>query len=225
MTVRQPSNTWATVAAAAGLVVFVGIGVAVPRAAAGGWLVGLVCVVGVPLGSLALLIIHGLTGGRWGIGMRPVLLPAAAAIPVVAIFFVPLLVVPGLIFPWARPFAGVSQSVADIYLNAPSFAARTAVALAGWCGLALMLPRLRSGAGRVLSACGMIFYALSISVVAVDWILSTEPTFVSTSFGASLAIAEIAAALAFAALFAPFAHRAGRGRAISPVCCSRQSSA
>lgn len=204
MTVRHIARPWLSLAVGAvGLAGLVATAVVSPAAAVAGWLIGFVWVLAIPLGCLVLMMIHALTGGRWGEGMRPVLTPAAAVLPVVAIFFLPLLLGLDTIFPWARGAAGVAPGVADFYLAAPWFVARAALALAGWCILALALPRLRGQTGQLIAALGLVFYALTITIVATDWILSIEPPFISTSFGASLAIAEIAAALAFAALFAP----------------------
>ena len=46
-------------------------------AAAHGWLCAFVLVAMVPIGSLALLLVHGVTGGHWGRDLAPVLIPAA----------------------------------------------------------------------------------------------------------------------------------------------------
>jgi hypothetical protein len=55
----------------------------------------------------------------------------------------------------------------------------------------------------VLAALGLIFNALAVSSVSIDWYLSLEVPFNSSSFGATIAIASLAAALAWAALIAP----------------------
>ena len=60
-----------------------------------------------------------------------------------------------------------------------------------------------AGAGTLFAALGLIFYAVVTSFVWIDWILSAEPPFISTSFGASVAVSQILAALAFAAFAAP----------------------
>jgi hypothetical protein len=77
------------------------------------------------------------------------------------------------------------------------------IALAGWSALAIILPRLRGMAGQLCAACGLVFHAVAITLVSFDWILSIEPPFISTSFGLSVAITQIVAALAFAALLLP----------------------
>jgi len=176
--------------------------IATPLAAAG-WLIGIYYVGAIPLGSLALLMIHRLTGGGWGEAIRPLIVPAAACLPLLALLFIPILIAQPVLYPW---FAGASQvkpGVAHLYLNGWLFTARALVAFVGWSALALILPRTSGRAGQLLAAFGLVFYAVSISLVSVDWVLSAEPVFISTSFGASIAFMQLLAALAFAALLAP----------------------
>lgn len=173
-----------------------------PKAAAGGWLVAFLFWSGIPLGGLLLLMIHVLTGGRWGYRFAPEFITAAAALPLVALLSVPILAaLPGF-YPWVFGHGGVHADVHRLYLNAPFFIGRTALAFAGWSALAFVLPRLTDTAATVLAGLGLIFYGVSISVVGYDWVLSLAPNFVSSSFGATLAFAQLASALAFAAIVA-----------------------
>jgi hypothetical protein len=179
-----------------------GVAVALPRLAAAGWLIGFVFVGAVPFGSLGLMLIHRLTGGQWGEALRPVLEPAALCIPALAILFVPVLIALPVLFPWAGG-AEVKPDVAAFYLNNWAFIARSVIALVGWSVLALALPRTGGGAGTLLAAVGLVFHSVATNLIAIDWILSTEPVFISTSFGASVVIVQLLAALAFAAFAAP----------------------
>ena len=170
-----------------------------PRLAAAGWLIAFVYVSAFPLGSLALLMIHRLTGGRWGDNLAPILLPAAMTTPLLVILFLLLLPALALIYPWQH----APHDVAAIYLNAPSFVVRSLFALSGLSVFAMLLPRLRGGGGLLLAGLGLLFYAFMISLVPRDWFLSTEPPFVSTSFGASVAISNMLATLALVAILLP----------------------
>jgi hypothetical protein len=159
--------------------------------------------ISVPLGSLGLLLIHRLTGGQWGEALRPVLQPAALCIPLLAILFMPVLIAMPVLYPWTGGAPDIKPDVTAFYLNDGAFIARSVVALIGWSALALALPRTVGKTGTLLAAGGLIFYALAMSLIAVDWILSAEPAFVSTSFGTSAIIVQLLAALAFAALTSP----------------------
>ncbi len=193
------------VALAAGVALIV-IGIGWPHYAAGGWLIAFVYASAIPLGSLEMLLIYRLTGGVWGDVLRPHFEPAAACIPLLAVLFVPALIALPTLFPWVNHAAAIKElkpGVADYYLNTGSFLGRTVFAFAFWSALALALPRIGGRAGTLLAGVGLLVYAAVVSLVSIDWILSPEPAFVSTSFGASVCIMQILAALAFAALIAP----------------------
>jgi hypothetical protein len=179
------------------------IGILWPRSAAAGWLIAFVYVCAIPLGSLALLCVHRLTGGLWGDALRPPLETAAAGTVPLAMAFIPVLIALPVLFPWVAGEVVVTPDVSAFYLNAPLFIVRAVVAFAGWSALALLLPTVRGRRGTMFAALGLIFFALVTSFVWIDWILSAEPTSISTSFGASVAVSQILAALAFVALAGP----------------------
>jgi hypothetical protein len=189
--------------AAAGLIV---IALFEPRAAAAGWLIGMAFWSQISIGSLVLLLIHCLTGGRWAEMIAPVLLPAAAAIPVLVVIAIPLFVAIPALYPWSGHAPQIKPDVQAEYLNPPLFIIRSLIALAGWSVLALMVPRMVGPRGQLIAALGMVFHALAVSFVAIDWYLSLEAPFTSSSFGASIAVTHLIAAMAFAVLVAPDAE-------------------
>jgi hypothetical protein len=174
-----------------------------PKAAAAGWLTGFVFWCGPPLGSLAWKMIHRTTGGHWGIALDGVFTPASAMIPILALLLIPTLFALPVLYPWVHGGGNIIPSVARVYLNVPAFVARSVVAFAGWSVLAVVLPRTSGPPGTLLAAVGLVFYGVLISLVSVDWILSLEHPFVSESFGASVAVTQLIAALAWAAVLAP----------------------
>jgi hypothetical protein len=175
---------------------------AAPKAAAGGWLTAFLFWSGVPLGGLLALMIHALTGGRWGVRFAPEFITTAAAIPLMALLSVPMLAaLPGF-YPWVFGHGGVHADVHRWYLNAPFFIGRTALAFAGWSALAFLLPRLAGAPAAIVAGLGLIFFGVMISIVGYDWVLSLDPHFTSSSFGATLAFAQLASALAFTAVVA-----------------------
>ena len=187
-------------AAAAGLVFWATLE---PQQAAAGWLVGFLFWSQIPVGSLVLSMIHTLTGGRWGSIVRPVLAPATASLPWLLIAIVPVFVAIPALYPWVHPIAAVKPDVATHYLNAPFFIGRSVVALAIWSLLAVLIRRPPDRYALLTAGVGMVLYGLTVSSVAIDWFLSLEPPFVSSSFGASVAIMQLVTAMAFAALLAP----------------------
>ena len=174
-----------------------------PKIAAAGWLVGFAFWGQILIGSLTLVMIHRLTSGRWGELIAPVSETATAAVPVLIVLAVPLFIAIPALYPWLRHPAGIKSDVLSVYLNVPAFIARPVIALAGWSTLARLLPRTRGVRGQFVAALGLVFHGLIVCSVAIDWYLSLEAPFVSSSFGASVAISSLVAALAFAALIAP----------------------
>jgi hypothetical protein len=163
-----------------------------------GWLVAFAIWSLVPVGSMTLLLIHRLTGGEWGRAAAPILRPAAAMIPLVALAFVPILSELADIYPWAADPSAIPADVARWYLSQPSFAIRAVIALAGWSVLGVVFA---AGLGsRLLAGLGLAFFGLTISLVAVDWYLSLEPHYVSSAFAATIAIQQLLAALAITAV-------------------------
>jgi hypothetical protein len=174
-----------------------------PRTAAAGWLVGFVFWAQILTGSLTLIMLHRLTGGRWGTLIAPVVEPAAAALPLLIVLAVPLFFAIPVLYQWPHHPAEIKPDVLSYYLNKPSFIARSLLALAGWSALAWLLPRIGGRHGLLLAALGLVFHALVISGISIDWYLSLEAPFNSSSFGASVAITALVGALALAAVFVP----------------------
>src|SRR6185437_10397945 len=119
--------------AAGGSLIALAIGLAAsPKSVMQGWLIAFVFISGIPIGSLVLLLIHRLTGGRWGTALAPILIPAAAMLPLLALVFLPLAFGLSAPYRWASDTSMLRPSVAHVYLNQPAFLLRTAIALVGW---------------------------------------------------------------------------------------------
>jgi hypothetical protein len=172
-------------------------------AASAGWLVGFVFWAQILIGSLSLVMIHRLTSGSWGEIIAPVVEPASAAVPLLFLFAVPIFVAIPALYPWSQHSPSLKPDVLSLYLNRPAFIVRSLVAFAGWTALAILLPRTSGGRGQLLAALGLVFHAVVISSVSIDWYLSIEAPFTSSSFGASVAVSSLVAALAWAAVWMP----------------------
>jgi len=64
------------------------------------WLVAITAGVGLPLGALALSMIHKLTGGLWGEEARPLLRRVAGRLPLMLLLGLPLIVAIDLLLPF-----------------------------------------------------------------------------------------------------------------------------
>ena len=183
---------------------------------------------GLSAGSLVLLLVHGLTGGQWGEDLRPPLLAAAAALPLVALLALPLLlfvVWPGLghvepeLYPWAAEAQGGGTNPAYWYLNPPAFMARTLAVLVLWLIVAWSVGayarRSTSPPGIGASAFSLVLMVLSMTLFAFDWAMSLDPAWYSAVFGLLVGVAQTLAAMALASLWLGLHRRRTAVRAAS----------
>src|SRR5262245_16933690 len=59
--------------------------------------------VGIALGCLAILMLQNLTGGAWGITIRPALGPATRTFPLLFVLLIPIFISIPILYPWAQP--------------------------------------------------------------------------------------------------------------------------
>jgi len=187
------------------------------------YLLGFLFWSGLSVGSLGILMLHHLTGGAWGLMIRRVLESAAAALPLMALLFVPLAFGLPHLYPWARPEALAASELLRHkapYLNVPFFLARVAVYFIVWAGLTALLRRGsaeqdRTGDPRAtdrlqtISGPGMVLFVLTTTFAAVDWVMSLEPEWFSTIFGVLLMGGQAISAMAFAIVMAAALARRG----------------
>lgn len=171
---------------------------------------------GLGLGSLAILMIHFVAGGRWGFSVRRLLEAAAGTLPLLALLFVPIVF--GLKFLYIWTHANVVAADENLrhkalYLNVPFFLVRAAVYFLVWIGLAFLLARTAKAQDEnpeprhakrlaAVSAFGLIAYGLTMTFAAFDWGMSLEPHWVSTIYGVLLMTGQVLTAFAFVILVA-----------------------
>ena len=162
------------------------------------WLIGFLFCLGLTLGSLALLMLQHLSGGQWGLVSRRIFEAATRTLPIVALFFIPVLLRLPVIFEWARPEAvdnAVIQAKAG-YLNQGFFIGRAIFYFAFWMLLMVLLNRWSAEQDRgeattpadsvrfrTVSGPGLLFLVLTVTFASVDWIMSLDPEWFSTIFG------------------------------------------
>ena len=168
------------------------------------WLAAVTGWIGWPLGSIALILIHALTGGRWGWAIRPQLVAGMVTLPLVLPALVPVLFVLRVLYPWTH--ADVAASLDNrFYLNASFFYTRGIVYLIVWLGLgALVLRALRQINPEPtlyrLAPPGLILLALTVTFAAFDYTLSMEPRFKSSVYGLLVGTESVLLALSVAVM-------------------------
>ncbi|MEM6455273.1 MAG: hypothetical protein AAF772_09295 [Acidobacteriota bacterium] len=168
---------------------------------------------GVAAGLLALGMINHLSGGVWGALMRRVFEAAGRTIPVFFLLLLPFLYFGGIdaLYPWANPEIVANDSLIrhkTPYLNTNFFLLRVFIYLAFLSAFGFMLSRLshrhdETGdeapyiAMKRLSALGMILFILLGTLASVDFIMSQDPHWFSSLFGAAWAAGQALSAFAF----------------------------
>jgi len=167
---------------------------------------------GISLGSLAILMLHHLTGGGWGWPIRRILEAACANLLIMAILFVPLGLSAETLYVWARPEAVAGDALLQrksAYLNVPAWQIRAGVYFTVWIVLGLALnrwaasdaphaPRSRQRRLVRLAGPGLILWALTVTFASIDWVMSLEPHWYSSMFGLLFMGAQGVSALSLA---------------------------
>jgi hypothetical protein len=192
------------VVAAAGLLLAILGWILEPALFPHAWLSAAFVALGWPLGSIALLMIHAVTGGRWAEPVRGPLLLGVVTLPLILAAFIPV----GFVFPALYPW--VHHDVAEKlyntwYLNVPFLAGRSAVYVVVW--LALAVVTVLGGLGREVllrraAPPGLILMAVTVTFAAIDFSASLDPEFNSSVWGMLTGTGMVLLAFAIALLFA-----------------------
>lgn len=162
------------------------------------WLAALAIWLAWPLGSMALLLVHRLTGGKWGDAMRPGLLVGTATLPLLLPAIAPVLLGLPSLYAWARP-EDASRLANTFYLNVPFFLVRGTIYLLVWFGLA-GLTVFGSPRNARVAAAGLPLLALTFTFAVIDLTMSLDPSFNSSIYGLLEGTAAVLFALSVAAI-------------------------
>lgn len=177
------------------------------------YLLGYLFILGISLGSLAILLLHFVVSSRWGVTIRRINEAAAGNIVVVAVFFIPLLFGLSYVFPWARPGTFENTPALQfkaLYLSVPFFIARAVVYFIIWGLLAFFANRSAARmdsdqanlalVGRLQGqgAISLILYLVTMTLASVDWLMSLQPFWNSTVFGLVTVLGQTMTAMSFA---------------------------
>jgi len=186
------------------------------------YLLGFMCWLGVALGSMAIIMIRHLTGGGWGVVIRRIQGAAMRTLPGLAIFFIPIIiaVLQHRIYPWLMPLDAIQDAhirehlekysfIKTAYLNSSGFIIRAIFYFVIWNVLSFLLSMWSKQGDRpdapdntqkfkAVAGPGLILYGFTITFAAIDWIMSLDPSWISTIFGLIILIGEVLSAMCFA---------------------------
>ncbi len=175
------------------------------------YLMGYMLCLGVTLGSLALGMVHQLSGGAWGVVLRRPIGAASRVLPVMTALFLPIAFGMTYIYSWtSADVVGRSELLQHkrLYLNTPFFLVRAAIYFVVWNAITYFLnawsleqdrtpdPRIARRMQR-LSAAGLLGYFLTITFASFDWLMSLAPEWFSTMYGVLILGGQGLSALAF----------------------------
>jgi hypothetical protein len=166
---------------------------------------------GIALGCLAVVMLHHVTGGAWGLPIRRPLESGTRTLPLMLLFFLPIVVGAGKIYEWADPAAVAHDPILrhkSLYLNLPFFIGRAALYFAAGLALAYVLNRWSADQDRtgdrpiarrlqLLSSAGLVAYGLTVTFASIDWAMSLEPHWFSTMYGVLFIAGQGLSAFAF----------------------------
>jgi hypothetical protein len=194
---------WAGIAAALGAVGIVG-SLLLARSVDGGihylletYLVSFAFFLSLSLGALFFVMLQHVTRAGWSVVVRRIAEVMATNVWIMALLAVPIVLGMEHLYHWAHPGAADHDPLIAAkvgFLNSPFFIARIAVYFLIWSVLAWFFystSRAQDASGEpaltrrmeVLSAPGIVVFALSLNFAAFDLLMSLDPHWFSTIYG------------------------------------------
>jgi hypothetical protein len=165
---------------------------------------------GMALGCLAILLLHHVVGGKWGMMIRRMCEAGARTLPYMILLLIPVLLSLPTLYEWARPEALHDANIQSkaAYLNQPGVILRAVFYFAVWTFYAYLLSKWseeqdRTGDDRLkhkmhaTSAPGLVVFVFVSTFAFIDWIMSLEPHWFSTIYGVMFLVGQVLESFAF----------------------------
>ena len=181
------------------------------------YLLAYMLALGIALGSMAIIMIRHLTGGGWGVVIRRIQGAAMRTLPLLAALFIPVILGIHKLYIWAQPLDQIEdkhlrdhlKDITQTYLTTNGFIYRAIFYFAIWNLLSYLLSKWskegdKAGARdntdrfKVVAGPGLILYGFTVSFAAIDWVMSLDPSWISTIFGLVVLIGQVLSAMCFA---------------------------
>ncbi len=165
------------------------------------YLTQFVWILSIALGALFFVILQHATRAGWSVTVRRSAEALAGTFPLLILLFLPIglpvLLGSDALYPWINRQTVMEDELLRhkaIYLNVPFFTVRAILCLAAWWMLARFYRKmslLQDATGdpdltRTMerwSGPALLLYALTVTVAAVDWLMSLTPQWFSTIYG------------------------------------------
>jgi hypothetical protein len=177
-------------------------------------------IVGISVGALAWLMLQYISGGNWGIVIRRPCEAAARTLPLVALMFIPIIIGMHNLYEWSTPKGLTDPELVQkhLYLNVPFFLGRCILYLGGWTVIGMLFSKwsrqedveghdVVHGKFATLAPPGIIFWAMSVTFMSIDWVMSMHPQWFSTMFGLLFMASQGLTSMAFLITVMIFLYR------------------
>ena len=189
------------------------------------WLFGFDFWMSISIGALLMLTSFQASRARWPVALRRPLEAMSATALVLPFLFLPVIFLVKVLFPWAGdPHGRFTPHELQLlhhkapYLNVPFWVGRAVLFLVLWAAVAWLLfrwSRRQDQSGELhltrwqwwLGAGATPLVGLALSFATLDWMMSLEPLWYSTVYGAYVFAGGFLAALAVASLIAAWGPR------------------
>ena len=173
-----------------------------------GYILAYVFLITVVVGALFLFALEYVAGADWSVPLRRVTEFFASAVPLLIILVIPLLLNIKNIFPWADGSLAGDKSMQSKspYLNTTFFIIRSVICIGLWSLFNFMMSRNSikqdetgdqslTKKNIILSAIFIPVFAITLTMSAVDWVMSLSPLWYSTIYGIYFFAGSVLAAL------------------------------
>ncbi len=174
------------------------------------YLIAFTFMISIGVGALFLISLEYIVGADWSVPIRRVVEFFAAVIPLLALLVIPLLLNVGELFHWSHADAVTEDKILTAkapYLNVTFFIIRVFVLIGLWSLFYFFFIRNSKKQDTSkdqklttinirLSAIFIPIFAFTITISAIDWLMSIEPHWFSTIIGVYFFAGTVIAALA-----------------------------
>lgn len=163
----------------------------------------------IPMGAMALRLIHYLTWGNWGKALNVFLESAIRTVPLAVLLFIPVALGMKHIYPWINPSHELEYFLTGFkgaYLTSSGFLIRAAIALGAWLFISSILTRVGKGnenwreapsGVQGFSGISLLAFVVTMTMAITDWAMSLKPEWFSTIYGVMFMIGQGLSALSF----------------------------
>jgi hypothetical protein len=184
------------------------------------WLLGFIFWGGISIGSIGLLMLQYLTGGAWGVVIRRILEACSRTLLISAVLFLPLLFGVSYLYEWTHlPPTEHAIEARGWYLTTWGWSLRAVIYFALFGVMAYLLNKWGGeqdkttnyedaekflGRPTAFSGPTIVFFVLTVTFAAVDWVMTLDPHWFSTMWGLLFLIGWALSCLCFVVMILAF---------------------